>query len=95
MVLVVETRSQNPRLVLQQGKEPWETKIKNDWEKEEKLQKTFESMIQQMQTSKSIMENILGSQLPTEEPFGLSKTEIDFSNDGTITKKQDVLQEIN
>lgn len=46
MVLVVETRNQNPRLVLQEGKEPWETKIKNDWEKEEKLQKTFESMIQ-------------------------------------------------
>jgi hypothetical protein len=33
------------------------------------------------------MENILGSQPLTEETFGLSKTETDFSNDGTITKK--------
>jgi hypothetical protein len=53
MVLTSEIRSQNPRLMLQQEKEPWKTEITNDWEKEEKLQKTFESMIQQMQTPKS------------------------------------------
>jgi hypothetical protein len=35
MVLTSETRSQNPRLMLQQEKEPWKTKITNDWEKEE------------------------------------------------------------
>ncbi len=46
MVLVIKTRSQNPKLVLQHEKEPWETKTMNDWEKEEKLQKTFESVIQ-------------------------------------------------
>jgi hypothetical protein len=81
--------------VLQQDKEPWETKITNDWEKEEKLQKTFESVIQQMQTSKSIMEVILNSQLPMEEPFGLSKIKTIFSNNGVIIEKQDMLQEIN
>jgi hypothetical protein len=47
MVLVVETRSQNPRLVLQRKREPRKTKTTNDWEKEQ-LQKTFELVIQQM-----------------------------------------------
>jgi hypothetical protein len=55
MVLISETRSQNPRLMLQQEKEPWKTNITNDWEKEEKLQKTFELVIQQMQTPESII----------------------------------------
>jgi hypothetical protein len=41
MVLVIETRNQNPRLVLQQEKEPWKTKSADDWEKKQ-LQKTFE-----------------------------------------------------
>jgi hypothetical protein len=31
LVLVVETRSQNPRLVLYQKKEPWKTKTKKNW----------------------------------------------------------------
>jgi hypothetical protein len=35
MVLTSEIRSQNPRLMLQQVKEPWKTKITNDWKKEE------------------------------------------------------------
>jgi hypothetical protein len=35
MVLVVATRSQNPRLVLPWEKEPQKTKIVEDWEKEE------------------------------------------------------------
>jgi hypothetical protein len=32
MVLVVKIRNQNPRLVLQQEKEPHKTKIVDDWE---------------------------------------------------------------
>ncbi len=48
MVLVVATKSQNPKLVLLQKKEPWKNKIAKDWEKEEQLQKTFKSIIQQM-----------------------------------------------
>jgi hypothetical protein len=35
MVLVVEMRSWNPRLLLQHEKEPHNTKIAKDWEKEE------------------------------------------------------------
>jgi hypothetical protein len=35
MVLVIEMRSKNPRLVLQQEKEPQKTKITKDWEKGE------------------------------------------------------------
>jgi hypothetical protein len=42
MVLVVETRNQNLRLVLQLEKEPWKTKTMKNWENEEQLQKTFE-----------------------------------------------------
>jgi hypothetical protein len=42
MVLVVETRSQNPRLVLQREKEPWKTKIIDDWEKEGAIAKDLQ-----------------------------------------------------
>jgi hypothetical protein len=45
MVLLVATRSQDPRLVLLQEKEPWKTKTSKYWEKEKQLQKTFESII--------------------------------------------------
>jgi hypothetical protein len=45
----------------------------DDWEKEQ-LQKTFELLIQQMQTLESIMEAVLKSQLSMQEPFGLLKT---------------------
>ncbi len=93
MILVVKTRSQNPRLVLQQKKEPWKTKTMDDWEKEQ-LQKTFELLIQQMQTLESIMEAVLKSQLSMQEPFGLLKTWTSFGDDGTIIEKQDLLQEI-
>jgi hypothetical protein len=62
MVLVVATKNHNPRLVLPQEKEPWKTKIVEDWEKEEQLQKTFESIIQQMQASKTTLETSLGNQ---------------------------------
>jgi hypothetical protein len=48
MVLVVAIKSQNPRHVLLQEKEPQKNKIAEDWEKEEQLQKTFKSIIQQM-----------------------------------------------
>jgi hypothetical protein len=34
MVLTIATRNQNPQLVLLQEKEPWKTKIVEDWEKE-------------------------------------------------------------
>jgi hypothetical protein len=49
MVIIVGTKSQNPWLVLPSEKEPQKTKIVEDWEKEEQLQKTLESIIQQMQ----------------------------------------------
>jgi len=59
-----------------------------DWEKEEQLQKTFESIIQQMQASKATLETSLGNQLPMQESFGPPKIGIDFADDGVITKKQ-------
>ncbi len=62
MVLVVTTRSHNLGLVLPHEKEPWKSKIVEDWEKEEQLQKTFESIIQQMQALKATLETPLGSQ---------------------------------
>jgi translation initiation factor 2 alpha subunit (eIF-2alpha) len=42
MVLVVEIKSQNLILMLQQRKEPQKTKTANDWEKEEKLQRLLD-----------------------------------------------------
>jgi hypothetical protein len=48
MVLDVTTKSQNPRLVLLREKELQNNKTAEDWEKEEQLQKTFKSIIQQM-----------------------------------------------
>jgi hypothetical protein len=42
MVLTIATKSQNPRLVLPQEKEPRKTKTMEDWEKEEQLQIFFE-----------------------------------------------------
>jgi len=52
------------------------------------LQKTFESIIQQMQASKATLETSLGNQLPMQESFGPPKIGIDFVDDGVITKKQ-------
>jgi len=94
MVLVVTTRSQDPTLVLLQGKEPWKTKTAKDWEKEKKLQKTFESIIQQMQALKGTLQLAPRSKPPMQESFGPPKIKIDFVNNGTITKKYDALQEI-
>ncbi len=54
MVLNIETRS---HIGVAQKKEPWKTKSADDWEKEQ-LQKTFEWVIQQMQTPESIVEPI-------------------------------------
>jgi hypothetical protein len=65
----------------------------DDREKEQ-LQKTFKLVIQQMQTSESIMETILESQPLTHEPFGLLRIRIGFGNNETIIEKQDVFQEI-
>jgi translation initiation factor 2 alpha subunit (eIF-2alpha) len=45
MVLDVTTRSQNLRLVLPWEKEPRKTKTTEDWQKEEQLWKTFDSII--------------------------------------------------
>jgi hypothetical protein len=86
MVLVVKTRSQNPRMVLQRKKEPQKTKIIDDWEKEQ-LQKTFELVIQQMKKLESIMEVVLKSQPSMQEPFGLLKTKTGFGDDASIIEK--------
>jgi hypothetical protein len=45
MVLTIERKSKNPRLVPQWEKEPLKTETVEDWEKEEHLQKTFELVI--------------------------------------------------
>jgi hypothetical protein len=87
MVLVVTTRSQDPTLVLLQEKEPWKTKTAKDWEKEKKLQKTFESIIQQMQASKGTLQLAPRSKPPMQESFRPPKIKIYFVNNGTITKK--------
>jgi len=55
-----------------------------DWEKEEQLQKTFESIIQKMQVSKPIMETTPRSQPPMWESFGPLNIGIDFFYDGEI-----------
>jgi hypothetical protein len=65
--------------------------IVNDWEKEEQLQKTFESVIQQIQTAESTIKAVIGNQLPMEESSKPPKTETNFANNGTIIEKQDML----
>jgi hypothetical protein len=47
-----------------------------------------------MQASETTLEMTLGSKSTMEELFGPSKTRIDFVDNGTITKKQNMLQEI-
>ncbi len=74
----------------QQEKEPQKTKTTKDWEKEKQLQKTFELIIQQKQALESTLKIALRSQPLVQKSFGPSKTEIDFTDKGAITKKHDV-----
>ncbi len=50
--------------------------------------------IQQMQTLESILETTPKNQPPMQKPFGPPKTRANFGDDGTITERQEVLQEI-
>jgi translation initiation factor 2 alpha subunit (eIF-2alpha) len=58
-VLVVETKSQNPKLVSYGRKTPEKPKTMEDWEKEEQLQKTFKLIVQKMQAPESTVETTL------------------------------------
>jgi len=49
MVLAVTTRSKVPKSVAFKEKEPHKAKFAHDWKEEDKLQKTFDTTIKEMQ----------------------------------------------